>query len=81
MEMDGIETKKQATMIVEAIFDAITNTLVKKGEFSYPGFGIFSVRHSKARAGVNPKTGAKIQIAASNKPKFKASKTLKDSIK
>jgi DNA-binding protein HU-beta len=34
-----------------------------------------------ARMGVNPKTGAKIQIAAMRVPKFKAGKGLKDAMK
>ena len=35
----------------------------------------------KARTGRNPKTGETIQIAASRAAKFKAGKTLKDSLK
>jgi len=42
------------------------------------GFGTFSVTRSKARKGRNPATGEAIKIKASNTPRFKAGKTLKD---
>ncbi|MCH2652796.1 MAG: HU family DNA-binding protein, partial [Gammaproteobacteria bacterium] len=38
----------------------------------------FSVSHIAAIAGSNPATGETIQIKASNVPKFKAGKALKD---
>ena len=41
----------------------------------------FEVVERKERQGVNPSTGEKITIPASKALKFKASKTLKDSIK
>jgi DNA-binding protein HU-beta len=44
------------------------------------GFGTFKVADRKARMGVNPKTGEKIQIAASKKPKFRAGKLLKEAV-
>jgi len=44
------------------------------------GFGTFSISQRKARTGRNPKTGATIQIASSRAAKFKAGKTLKDSL-
>ena len=36
--------------------------------------------HRAARQGRNPSTGATIQIAASNAPKFSAAKALKDAV-
>lgn len=81
MKVAGIEVKKQATEIVEAIFDIITKTLSKGEEVAIPGFGVFRVAKRAARMGVNPKTGEKIQIAASIKPKFRAGKALKEAVK
>ncbi|HDY73149.1 MAG TPA: DNA-binding protein HU, partial [Candidatus Jorgensenbacteria bacterium] len=45
------------------------------------GFGTFRVRRRAARAGVNPQTGEKIQIAAATVPKFTAGKGLKDAVR
>ncbi|MBN2198162.1 HU family DNA-binding protein [Candidatus Wolfebacteria bacterium] len=81
MKTADIEVKKQATAAVEAVFDIITKTLAKGEEVAITGFGTFKVAKRAARAGVNPKTGEKIQIAASIVPKFKAGKLLKEAVK
>jgi len=81
MKAAGIEVKKQATEIVEAVFDTITKTLAKGEEVAIAGFGTFKVAKRAARMGVNPRTGEKIQIAASIKPKFRAGKVLKEAVK
>mgnify|MGYP001605347676 FL=1 len=81
MEVAGLETKKSAQMAVEAIFETITKALSKGEEVAISGFGVFRVMKRAARMGVNPKTGEKIQIAASIKPKFRAGKALKEAVK
>ncbi|MEE8131602.1 MAG: HU family DNA-binding protein [Candidatus Paceibacterota bacterium] len=81
MTSAGIEVKKQAIETVDAVFDIITKTLSKGEEVAIPGFGVFKVAKRAARMGVNPKTGEKIQIAASIKPKFRAGKALKEAVK
>lgn len=81
MSAAGIEVKKQGTTVVEAVFDTIAKTLSRGEEVAIPGFGVFKVAKRAARMGVNPKTGEKIQIAASVKPKFRAAKALKEMIK
>lgn len=81
MKATGIEVKKQGAAIVEAVFDTITKTLSKGEEVAITGFGTFRVAKRAARMGINPKTGEKIQIAASIKPKFRAGKVLKEAVK
>lgn len=81
MSAANIDTKSQAKMAVEAVFDNITKELSRGGEVAVSGFGVFKVNKRAARAGVNPKTGEKIQIAATKVPKFKAGKALKDAVK
>lgn len=73
--------KSQAAACLEAILEAITNTLIKGDKVALTGFGTFSVSPRAARAGVNPQTGAKIQIPATKVAKFKAGKGLKDAVK
>lgn len=80
MSAAGLQTKKQAEMAVDAIFDAITKSLSKGEEVAVAGFGTFRVMKRAARAGINPKTGEKIQIASKNAPKFKAGKLLKEAV-
>ena len=81
MTAAGIETKKQAEITVDAFFDTIVKTLTHGEEVNISGFGSFRVVKRAARMGVNPKTGEKIQIAASTKPKFRAGKLLKEAVK
>lgn len=73
-------TKAQAADAVDAVFDAITDTLKKGDEVRLVGFGTFAVTRRKETKGRNPSTGAEITIPASNQAKFKPGKGLKDAI-
>ncbi len=73
-------SKAAAAKAVDSVFDAITASLTSGTEVRLVGFGTFSVARRKASEGRNPRTGEKIQIPASNQPKFKAGKALKDSV-
>ncbi|HNW96552.1 MAG TPA: HU family DNA-binding protein [Candidatus Paceibacterota bacterium] len=79
-EKMGLETKKKSEEIVEFIFDTIAKTMTRGEEVAISGFGTFKVARRAARQGVNPRTGEKIQIAASVKPKFRAGKALKEAV-
>jgi len=81
MKAAETSTKKQAIIAVESVFEAITKALSRGEEVAIPGFGAFKTAKSAARTGVNPKTGEKIQIKASIKPKFRAAKALKEAVK
>ena len=72
--------KEKAEEIVNSLFDDIIAALKNGEKVNISGFGTFSVSHRKARTGRNPKTGEAIQIASSRAAKFKAGKTLKESL-
>lgn len=80
MKAAAIETKKQAVQAVDAIFDTIVKAMSHGEEVAISGFGTFKVAKRAARMGINPKTGEKIQIKASIKPKFRAGKLLKEAV-
>ena len=71
-------SKADAGRAIDATTSAIAGELSGGGSVSLVGFGTFSVSHRAARMGRNPATGASIQIKASNVPKFKAGKALKE---
>ena len=73
--------KGEATKAVDAVLDTIQETLTRGGEISFTGFGKFTVADRGARQGVNPQTGERIQIAASDAPKFTAGTALKKAVK
>ncbi len=75
-----METKAAAQRAVEAVFDSITKTMGRGEDVAITGFGTFRVAKRAAREGRNPKTGEKIHIPASTKPKFRAGKVLKEAV-
>ena len=73
--------RKTAVDVVDTVFDTITKTLAGGGEVTISGFGAFVAKKRAARMGVNPRTGQKIQVAATVTPKFRAGKALKEAVK
>ena len=73
-------SKVDAANAVDSVLDSISATLAAGGEVRMTGFGTFSTAKRDASVGRNPRTGEKIQIAASTRPKFKAGKALKDAV-
>ncbi|HXG75698.1 MAG TPA: HU family DNA-binding protein [Gaiellaceae bacterium] len=74
-------SKRDAGAAVEAVLDTITDTLRRGDSITFTGFGKFSTSARAARMGVNPRTGARVQIAASTVPKFTAGSALKAAVK
>jgi DNA-binding protein HU-beta len=62
------------------VIDAIVRELKKNGRFTLPSFGTFIVRKTKARKGLNPRTGEAIKVKAGKTVRFKASPTLKKTV-
>jgi DNA-binding protein HU-beta len=62
------------------LMDAIVKELKKEGKFTLPSFGTFTVRRTKARKGLNPRTGEAIKVKAGKTVRFKASPTLKKTV-
>ncbi len=73
-------SKSDSAKAVESVIDTITSELKGGGDVRLVGFGTFLVTKRKATTGRNPQTGAEIQIPAANVPKFRAGKSLKESL-
>jgi DNA-binding protein HU-beta len=73
-------SKADAVRGVDAVFDVITNALKNGDEVRLVGFGTFNVTQRKASTGRNPRTGETLTLKASNTPKFRAGKGLKDAV-
>jgi len=74
-------TKKDAGAALDAFTATVTETLAKKETVALIGFGTFATSERAAREGVNPSTGAKIQIQATTVAKFKVGAKLKAAVK
>jgi len=73
-------TKKQGREMLEDLIGLITKHLKKGERVKIAGLGILVVRNRAARMGRNPMTGEPIQIKASKKVTFRATKELKMAI-
>jgi DNA-binding protein HU-beta len=74
-------SRREAEVGVQTMLDMIAKEISKGGKVTLTGFGTFDVGNRRARAGVNPRTGDPINIAASKMPRFKPSRNLRNKIK
>jgi DNA-binding protein HU-beta len=72
-EITGVAANRAAADLIEAI----VKELKKNGGFTLPSFGTFTVKKTKARKGVNPRTGEPVKVKAGKTVRFKASPSLK----
>jgi integration host factor subunit beta len=70
-------TKKQTEVIVNILFNSITEALSRGDKVELRGFGSFRIRNRNPREGRNPKTGDTVHIPAKKVPFFKAGKELR----
>ena len=73
-------TKKQGQQMLEDLVGLIAKHLRNGERVKIAGLGILQVRNRAARIGRNPATGEQIQIKASKKVAFRATKELKMAI-
>ncbi len=70
-------SKKEASELVEMVFNSLKETLQKGEKVKISGFGNFLVRGKKERVGRNPQTGDQIKISARRVLTFRPSQVLK----
>ncbi len=73
-------TDKNATQIVDLVFDGFANELKNGGRIEIRGFGSFIVRKYKAYTGRNPRNGEHVDVKPKKAPFFKVGKELKDMV-
>src|SRR3954447_7588641 len=61
--------------------EVVTEGLKSGDTISFTGFGKFSAAQRAARQGVNPRTGERVDIAATTVPKFTAGSHVKAALK
>jgi integration host factor subunit beta len=70
-------SRRDAEVMVGAVFDSMTSALVGGERIEIRGFGSFVVKQRRAREGRNPKTGAIVAVQAKRVPFFKVGKELR----
>ena len=74
----GELTKARAELVVNCVFDAMTQALQRSEGIEIRGFGSFTVRPYKPYSGRNPRTGQPVPVPAKRLPFFKVGKELKE---
>lgn len=70
-------SKKEASELVEMVFDLLKENIQRGEKVKISGFGNFLVRGKKERVGRNPQTGDQIKISARRVLTFRPSQVLK----
>ncbi len=73
-------SKKEATDVVESIFELLKGRLQQGEKVKISGFGNFIINAKRPRKGRNPQTGEEIIISGRRVLSFKPSPVLKKSI-
>lgn len=74
----GEITKARAELVVNCVFDTMTEALQRGEGIEIRGFGSFTVRPYKAYTGRNPRTGQAVDVPAKRLPFFKVGKELRE---
>ena len=73
--------KADAEKALNAFVGTVEDALKAGDKIQLVGFGTFEVRERAARECINPQTKAKVMVAASKVPAFKAGAALKNAVK
>jgi len=71
---------KQGEMVVNLVFDLMTDSLKKDDRIEIRGFGSFVNRSYGSYNGRNPKTGEVVSVPPKRVPFFKVGKELKERV-
>lgn len=74
-------SRRQAEDFLTKLVGIIERTVASAEKVSITGFGTFDLGKRAARRGVNPQTGAEIQIPEMPMPRFRAGKRLKERLR
>jgi DNA-binding protein HU-beta len=74
-------SKTSADRAMAAFFDGIFESLHKGRRVTFSGFGAFVVTRRAARAVRDPRNGHTIKIPSTKVPRFRPSRSLKDSVR
>lgn len=73
--------KTQAICAVNAVFDAVSESLVAHDAVNVPNFGKFVPKYCASKQSRNPKTGEAIDVPQHFVVRFSPAKALKDAVR
>ena len=73
-------SKKDVEIIVDTLFNSMSESLARGEKVEIRGFGSFKIKHRDGRQGRNPKSGENIYIEPKKVPFFKAGKEIRERV-
>jgi integration host factor subunit beta len=73
-------SRRDAEVIVNAVFSGMASTLRGGGRIEIRGFGSFIVKQRQGREGRNPRTGRVVSVPPKRVPFFKVGKELRQRV-
>jgi len=73
-------TRYEAEVVINSVFQAISDALANGNRVELRGFGSFSIRERRDRMGRNPKTGESVYVPSKLVPHFKPGKELRERV-
>ncbi len=73
-------SKKTAMQVCDAMFDSLCEELIAGETVQISGLGVFTVKEKAAYMARNPKTNTPVQMPATKRISFSASKVLKEKV-
>jgi len=73
-------TKRECELIVDTVFDHVSQALCRGDKVELRGFGSFRIRQRNPRKGRNPKTGDPVSVPEKRVPFFRVGKRLRERV-
>lgn len=77
LSLRGSLTKSRAELVVNCVFDSMSDAMRRREGIEIRGFGSFTMRPRRAKAGRNPRSGEPVNVPAKRLPFFKVGKELR----
>ena len=74
----GRLTRREAEVVVETVFESMSQALARGEKIELRGFGSFRVQERSARRARNPKTGEEVEVPARRVPRFRPGRDMRE---
>jgi integration host factor subunit beta len=74
----GKLTRRDAEVVVETVFESMSQALARGEKIELRGFGSFRVQERSARRARNPKTGEEVDVPARKVPRFRPGREMRE---
>ena len=74
----GKLTRRDAEIVVETVFESMSQALARGEKIELRGFGSFRVQERSARRARNPKTGEEVDVPARRVPRFRPGREMRE---